>query len=284
MSLPLGETTDGPFVDLHTHSTASDGALPPEAVVAAAKAEGLAVIALTDHDTVDGVEAAYSAGEQLGVRVVRGCELSAYEGKLEVHLLVLHIASTEAIKPRLLEFREQRYERAVKMVQQLNLNGVGVSFEQVLKEADGGVIGRPHVARALVNGGFAHDLRDSFDKFLGANRAGYVAKPRLEASEAIQIAHDAGALAIWAHPGKDGSRERVKRLLAVGLDGLEVRHPSHSVDDVKRLMKFINDYSLVRSGGSDWHGATEGYRTLGNMHVPISWLEEQEARLTARVS
>lgn len=272
----------GPYVDLHTHSTASDGALAPQVVVESAHALGLRALALTDHDTIDGLAAACATGERLGIRIVRGCELSAHIKNLEVHLLVLHIASPEKIRPHLEAFQRQRYERAQEMVRLLNANGVPLSFDRVLQEADGGVLGRPHVARALLNAGYVSELRESFDKYLGFGRVAYVDKPRLEVRDAIAIAHEAGALAIWAHPGKDGTRERVKVLMAAGLDGLEVKHPSHTPEDLRRLERFVTEYDLLRSGGSDWHGALEGFRTLGNMNVPIEWLEAQDARLAER--
>jgi predicted metal-dependent phosphoesterase TrpH len=272
-------TVDGPFVDLHMHSTASDGSVAPAAVVDAAAAVGLSAIALTDHDTLDGLDAAMQRGAELNVRVIAGCELSAHQGTTEIHLLALHIADRAAMQHRLTEFRQQRIERAKRMVEKLNAARIPLSFDDVLREANGGAVGRPHVARALVARGYVVDLRMAFDKYLATGRTAYVPKPRLDAADAIAIAHDAGALAIWAHPARDGVRAAVAALVADGLDGIEVRHPSHSPDDVQRLSAMADDLGLVRSGGSDWHGATEGYRTLGNMHIPMAWLEAQEARL-----
>jgi predicted metal-dependent phosphoesterase TrpH len=272
----------GPYVDLHTHSTASDGTLPPHVVVESAHAMGLRALALTDHDTIAGLDDACAAGERLGIRVIRGCELSAHIKNLEVHLLVLHIESMDKIRPHLDAFQQQRYKRAREMVRLLNAHGIPLPFEDVLREADGGSLGRPHVARALLNAGYVSDLRESFEKYLGFGQIAYVDKPRLDAGDAIAIAHEAGALAIWAHPGKDGSRDRVKTLVADGLDGIEVKHPSHTPEDMRRLERFVTEYSLVRSGGSDWHGAREGFRTLGNMNVSLTWLEEQDMRLAER--
>lgn len=270
---------DGPFVDLHMHSTASDGSVAPAAVVDAAAAVGLSAIALTDHDTLDGLDAAMQRGHELNVRVIAGCELSAHQGNTEIHLLALHIADRAAMQHRLTEFRQQRVERAKRMVEKLNAARIPLSFDDVLREANGGAVGRPHVARALVARGYVVDLRMAFDKYLATGRTAYVAKPRLDAADAIAIAHDAGALAIWAHPARDGVRAAVTALVADGLDGIEVRHPSHSPDDVQRLSAMADDLGLVRSGGSDWHGATDGYRTLGSMHIPMAWLEAQEATL-----
>lgn len=275
---------DGPFVDLHTHSTASDGAVAPAEVVRSAAAIGLAAIALTDHDTVDGVAEASAEGEKQGVRVIAGCELSAFEKNLEIHLLVLHIRSPETLKPHLDQFRDERFYRARQMVEKLNAAGHKLSFDDVLVEADGGVIGRPHVARAMLNKGLVTDFREAFERYLGFGCPAYVEKPRISSKDAIAIAHAAGGMVFWAHPSKDGGRERTKRLVDEGLDGLEVIHPSHTSEDIKRFHKFVTEFNLVKTGGSDWHGAREGYRTLGNMNIPMSWLAAQDQFMAAQAT
>ena len=274
--------TEAAFVDLHMHSTASDGAQPPEAVVAAAHAAKLAAIALTDHDTVDGVTTAREAGERLGVRVIAGVELSAHEGNDELHLLGLHLQRVEMLADALIRFRDDRVARAETIVAKLNALGVGLTMDAVLAQAAGGAVGRPHVARALIAGKFVGDQREAFERYLGAGKPAYVDKPRLEIDAAIRMVHDAGGIAVWAHPGGDGRRERVERLVAAGLDGLEVRHPSHTPDDTQRLAALVDFFGLVPSGGSDWHGQREGPRTIGMMRVPGEWLARQEERIAAR--
>lgn len=270
-------------VDLHMHSTASDGSLPPEAVVQAAHAAGLGTIALTDHDTLGGVAAARREGDRLGVRVITGVELSAHDGDREVHLLALHISKVEMIESHLRGFRETRRTRAERIVAALNGLGIPVTFEAVLAHAQGGAVGRPHVARALIAGGWVADSREAFDRYLGHGRPANVPKPRLPIGEAIRLVHDAGGLAILAHPGQEGNRQRVERFAVAGLDGLEVKHPSHSPDDTARLAMLVEQFNLVPSGGSDWHGAPEGPRCIGCMNVPAEWLDRQEARLAARL-
>jgi predicted metal-dependent phosphoesterase TrpH len=267
------------FVDLHTHSTASDGILGPEQVIDAAHRCGLAAIALTDHDTINGVPAATAAGEKLGIRVVAGVELSAFEGDHEIHLLALHLSQLDALQQRLGELREQRHTRAGRIVEKLNALGVAITLDEVLAQANGGAVGRPHVARVLIARGVVHDFRDAFVRYLGGAGAAFVPKARLSVEHAIEIAHEAGALAIWAHPGDGGRRERLEPLVSAGLDGIEVKHPSHSAEDVKRLQALTDYFGLVQSGGSDWHGASEGPRRLGNMSVPIQWLERQDEKL-----
>jgi len=272
------------FVDLHTHSTASDGVLAPDKVIEAAQRCGLAAIALTDHDTINGIPAARATGERLGVRVIAGVELSAFDEDHEVHLLALHLSRLASLEIRLTELRTLRHARAEKIVEKLNSLGIPVTLDEVLQQANGGAVGRPHVARALIARGVVHDFRDAFMRYLGAAGSAFVPKTRLSIPDAIGIAHEAGALAIWAHPGDGGRRERLEPLVAAGLDGLEVKHPGHSSDDVKRLQALAEFFGLVQSGGSDWHGASDGPRRLGIMNVPVEWLERQDEKLASRAS
>ena len=265
-------------VDLHAHSTASDGSAAPGDVVAAARAAGLEAIALTDHDTVDGVAAARAAGLALGIDVVAGVELSASEGEQEVHILGLQLRDLRYLEPALADFRAARTARAAAMVGALNAAGVPVTLDAVLVHAAGGAVGRPHVARALIAGGWVRDVRDAFQQYIGLGGPGYVAKPRLAVAEAAELVHGAGGVAVYAHPGRDGTVARVRSLADQGIDGVEVLHPSHSAEDVARLGAIADAMGLVRSGGSDWHGAREGTRTLGCMAVPAVWNAEQDAR------
>lgn len=281
--MTAGAATSTPrTVDLHMHSTASDGARAPEEVVAAARSAGIAAIALTDHDTVAGLDAARRAGEAHGVRVITGVELSSEDGSREVHLLGLHLRRADAIEGTMASLRETRVERARRMVEKLNALGVPVTFDAVRAEAGTGAIGRPHVARAIVAGGWALDPREVFDRWLGQGRPANVPKARLTVAEAIRLVHDAGGLAVVAHPGPDTTRTRLERWAAEGLDGVEVWHPSHVPDEIRRLRALADHLGLVASGGSDWHGAMEGPRTIGVMRVPYEVLEAQEARLAAR--
>ena len=270
------------FIDLHTHSTASDGARAPADVIRAAKAAGLSAIALTDHDTLAGLPEANAEGARIGVRVVQGIELSAVEGQHETHILGLHLSDVADMEHQLVALRQMRVNRAQRIVERLNALGIPIQMESVLKESDGGAVGRPHVARAMIAGGWVVDLREAFDKYLGNGRSAFVGKDRLSMNDAIAMIHRAGGLAILAHPAHAGTRERVAALVADGLDGLEVLHPSHSWEDSQRLDALATEFTLVRSGGSDWHGATDGARTLGMMRVPAQWLGAQEERVAAR--
>jgi 3',5'-nucleoside bisphosphate phosphatase len=275
---PAGTTA---FVDLHMHSTASDGSRSAAEVVRAARRASLVAIALTDHDTVAGLAEAAATGAELGVRIVNGVELSAVEGQTETHLLGLHLRDTAVLDHALGELREMRGRRAARIVELLQTQGVQVTLDDVLMQAGAGAIGRPHVARALVADGWATDVRDAFDRYLGAGRPAFVAKEQLEMREAIAMVHAAGGLAVLAHPGPGGTRERIEALAALGLDGVEVKHPSHSPQDVARLRACVDQLGLIPSGGSDWHGAADGPRTIGMMRVPIEWLHRQDERVEA---
>jgi predicted metal-dependent phosphoesterase TrpH len=267
------------FVDLHTHSTASDGAASPTELVAAARQAGVTAIAVTDHDTVGGVAEATAAGAVAGMRVVPGVELSAVDASGETHLLGLHVSDLTALDARLAELRDMRRTRAERMVQRLNALGVRITIDDILAQAAGGAIGRPHVARALVAKGVAPDLRTAFDRYLAGGRPAYVPKDRLSLADAIEIVHRAGGLAVLAHPGVSATAERLTALVALGLDGVEVRHPSHDEGEIARITALADRLGLLPSGGSDWHGQADGSRALGAMRVPEEWLTRQTARV-----
>jgi len=271
-------------VDLHSHSTASDGVLAPAEVVRFAHSKGLSAMALTDHDTLAGVPDAVAAGAALGVRVVPGAELSTTHGGREWHLLALHVADVQGLDGRLAIYREARLNRAIRIVERLSELGLPVELQEILDEAGGGSIGRPHVATVLVKHGYVSDFREAFDKWLGAGRPAFVDKELIALGEACELIHQAGGLAILAHPGQLGRRAVLEGMIPAGLDGLEVRHPGHSPEDERRLTRLADEFGVVKSGGSDWHGSVEGPRVLDSMRVPVEWLEEQDALVASRVA
>lgn len=278
MTAATGADTAG-TIDLHLHSTASDGINAPEVVVRLGHAAGLAALALTDHDTVDGIPAAQDEARRLGIRLVPGVELSAYEDRHEVHLLGLHLTRLDEMQRQLAVFRDARRERAEQMVERLNAIGVRITFDDVLSEAAGAALGRPHVARALVQNGWARDLRDAFDRYLGAGRPAFLEKRRILIGEAIALVHSCGGIAVLAHPGGEGTRERIAALVSLGLDGVEVMHPSHGAEDRARLGALVAHFDLVPSGGSDAHGGADTTRVVGAMRVPGAWLALQDERV-----
>ncbi|MFN5582961.1 PHP domain-containing protein [Gemmatimonas sp.] len=277
-------TAPAAFVDLQVHTTASDGALAPAAVVEAAAAAQLYAIAITDHDTVDGLAEAAEAGARLGVRIVPGVELSSHFEDEELHLLGLHLANRDAMRDALADLQEQRVVRAQRIVETLNAHGIPVTMDAVLREAGDGAVGRPHIARAMLAGGWVREFREAFDKWIGWGRPAYMAKDRFDVADAIALVHKAGGLAVWAHPGELATPARIDRLAKLGLDAVEVLHPSHPPYLVQRLVDHTEKAGLLPSGGSDWHGTQEGPRKLGGQLVPKVWLDWQDERLAARAA
>jgi predicted metal-dependent phosphoesterase TrpH len=267
-------------VDLHVHSTASDGSLPPDAVVARARAAGLAAMALTDHDTVAGVPAAIAAGESLGVRVVGGCEFSCAAPWGEMHVLGYFLPSHSPELEGFLERRRaDRVRRGREMVSRLQNLGVQLDFDDVLRHSKGGAVGRPHVARAIVRQGGAIDISDAFDRFIGRGRPAFVDKVLPSFREVADMVHGVRGMVSVAHLKERGTRSFLERLKREGLDAVEVRHPSHDADLRARLTGVALRLDLLRTGGSDWHGDPEPGEThgaLGSQEVPLEWLERLE--------
>ncbi len=280
----IANETVAAFVDLQVHTTASDGALPPAKVVEAARDAQLYAIAITDHDTVDGLDESIEAGERLGVRIVPGVELSTHFEDEELHLLGLHVTERESMRSALAGLQLGRIARAERIVATLNASGIPVTMESVLAEAADGAVGRPHVARAMVAGGWVRDFREAFDKWLGWGKPAYMSKARFDVADAIALVHRAGGLAVWAHPGEGATPARVQKLADVGLDGVEVLHPSHPPYLVQRLIETVENAGLLPSGGSDWHGTHEGSRRLGGQLVPKVWLDWQDEKVASRTA
>jgi predicted metal-dependent phosphoesterase TrpH len=271
------------LVDLHLHTTASDGVLSPEQLVDACAAADLAAIAVTDHDSTLAVARAASAAAPLGMEVIPGVELSAREGDRDIHILGLHLEDLSTLELTLSRFRDSRVTRAAAIVAKLNSLGLAITMDDVERESAGSAIGRPHIARALVARGLVASVRIAFDRYLAAGRPAYVAKDLFTVAGALELIHRAGGIAVFAHPGADGSVETLSRFRALGLDGVEVRHPSHSAEDIARISTIAAHLGLLRSGGSDWHGFDAGRRKLGGEQIPWEWMElQREAALRIR--
>lgn len=252
--------------DLHTHSTASDGVLSPEALVEEAARAGVGALALTDHDTVAGVPAAQRRGSELGVEVIGGVEISVVEeeGRRQLHVLGLGVdPAAPGLDARLDELAAARRERGAEIVRRLRALGVELALERVLARAggDNATIGRPHVARALVDAGRCRTIDEAFDRWLGRGRPAFVPSAELSAFEAIALIHRAGGVASLAHPlrsvGVDapgGLAAFVSRLVRQGLDALELWHPGHGPSERKRIRGQLNRFDLLATGGSDFHG------------------------------
>lgn len=252
---------------------------------------GLSAVALTDHDTTDGVAEATSEANELGLRIIPGCEFSVRAPWGELHVLALFLPhASETLETFLRETRAARRRRGEQMVAKLQSLGVAIELEDVeaqLLGGDGGALGRPHVARALVDCGACDDIPDAFRRYLGRGRAAYVEKPLPKLGEVTALVHEVGGLTVAAHLGDHGTEAQLRVFQDQGLDCVEVRHPSHAPAVEQRLTRIAERLGLGISGGSDWHGESEygdTHAPLGGMQVPDTWLAPLERRLelTAR--
>lgn len=267
--------------DLHTHTTKSDGALSPLELVEKATSCGLKIISITDHDTVNGLEEAIASGKTHGVEVIPGTELSATYKGMEIHILGYFI---DHRRPKLLEalarFREARLQRIIRIVEKLNKMNIPVSIESVLENAQGASVGRPHVANALVSGGHASSYQQAFSKYIGEGRPAFEKKMEVTPEETVQLIADAGGLSFLAHPGRSIEEETLIHLINVGLDGIEVIHPSHTPQLVEHYRGIVNQYCLLESGGSDFHGGMKGDDQLfGQIGLPVEKVDIMRNRL-----
>jgi len=250
--------------DFHTHTCVSDGSLTPAELVRRAAANGVTGIAVTDHDTVDGIAEARAEGERCGIEVLGGIELSVNEadGSRAMHILGLGLEDPAPLRARLEALRRSREERAARIVGHLRRNGVALELAAVEAQAAGGAVGRPHVARALVELGAVRDVDEAFTRWLRRGRPAFEPNAELSAREAIEMVHAAGGVAVLAHPPLSGGVDSpgglaafVERLVPLGLDGLEIWHPSHKPTVARRLRRIAAAHGLLETGGSDFHGA-----------------------------
>lgn len=278
---------DSLAVDLHLHSTASDGALPPEDVVARAAAVGLGAMALTDHDTLAGVAAAVAAGAREGIRVIAGCEFSVQAAWGEMHLLGYFLPlDSVPLQDFLARCRADRERRGTEMVERLRALGIGIAMDDVLQEAQGGTVGRPHVARVLLRLKAVKSVQDAFDRFVGWGRPGFVHKRLPQFREVADLVHSCGGVVSAAHLKDRGSRAALAALKSEGLDAVETRHPTHDAELRAKLTDHALALGLLRTGGSDWHGDAVDLTAageLGGQEVPMAWLDAlEEARPVGR--
>lgn len=270
------------LIDLHCHSTASDGLLLPKEVVAQAVAVGLSALALTDHDTTAGLGEAASAAREARLRFVGGCEFSVTVPWGEMHLLgyFLEPGGSE-LEAFLAGARADRERRAAVMVSRLVGLGIPISLDDVQREAEGAAVGRPHVARALLARGQVQDVQQAFDRYIGRGRPAYEPKRLPTLREVAALVHAHGGVVSAAHLKWRGTLETLRDLQAEGLDAVETRHPSHDGEVTATLTRAAAALGLARTGGSDWHGEPEGldsHGMLGSEDVPDAWLDELEAR------
>ena len=276
-------------VDLHLHTLASDGRLTPTDLVRLAAGQGLKTMAVTDHDTTDGLEEAFKAAREFpSLRVIAGIELSADVPGDEVHVLGYFIDPGNAeLQSELLRFREGRLGRAREMVEKLAQLGIHVEWERVQHFAGDGAVGRPHIAMALVEAGYCQEPKDAFPEYLGRNGLAYVERAKLTPAEAVRIIRRAGGAAVLAHPAYMNDMEvGVANLAGIGLAGMEVHYAKYRDDTIRQLARLSRQYGLIPCGGSDYHGMGNSDECLpGGNGPPQESVELLEAAaLAARES
>jgi predicted metal-dependent phosphoesterase TrpH len=280
------------FVDLHCHSTASDGTLSPSDVVQLAARNGLSAIALTDHDTIGGVAEAASEAKKVGVDFLPGIEISAeYPSPGTMHILGYGIdPQSSTLKDLTTQLISGRDNRNPRIVAKLNELGVTVSMAEWEAEAKGAVLGRPQLAAILHRKGYVSSIKQAFDKYLGQGAPGYFDKERLTPRRAFEMIRESGGLPVLAHPTQlrtenDAQLERViKDLLDLGLAGIEVIHSDHDAGWVEKCTKFADRYNLLKTGGSDFHGSNKKDIDLGTANgrrIPREWFDALVERLAA---
>lgn len=281
-------TTEPRWIDLHLHSTASDGWLDPVALMAEARRRGLSGVALTDHDTVQGIAAAQPAAEVHGLTFVPGIEFSAEHTPGILHVLGYFIDPTHpaltAACQRMIEGRDHRNAQIVERLADL---ACPVSMERVRQIAGNEVVGRPHIARAMIEAGHVKTFKQAFTRYLATDAPAYVSRDRLTPTEAIALIRAAGGVAGVAHPAQLRCQTYseldtlVGRLVDVGLAAIEVHHPDHKPEDTRIAMMLAEKYRLASTGGSDFHGPDEGrrYRVgFAGFKIPHEWLDALRER------
>jgi len=271
------------MIDLHCHSIFSDGSLTPEELVALAEQTGLTALALTDHDTTDGLERFMTAGEASPVKTIQGVELSAELGESSLHILGYGVdPETAALQEALIWVRGGRAERNFQMLEKLNALGYDLTHDDVRKHSADDLVGRPHFAAALIEKGHFKHKDKVFKQLLGKNCAAYVDRRRLKPARCLEVIRSAGGVPVIAHPGqmkltRNKLRRLIKKLKEQGLGGLEVWHPTHHPHQVKALERICEEFELIATGGTDFHGSLTPDLSLGtgfgNLCVPDEVLE-----------
>jgi hypothetical protein len=266
----------GRRVDLHAHTFFSDGLLSPEDLVARAREKRLLALAVTDHDTVEALPRARAAATA-ALELVPGIELSSATDGVDLHILGFYIDPEHPrLRARLERFQDERRQRAVLMMQRLNDLGAPLDPDEVFDLAGPGVVGRPHVAGALLRAGHVSSMDEAFRRYLGPHGAAYVPRPAFRPEEAIALVHEADGVSVLAHPGGSLPDSLLERLVAAGLRGVEVWHPQHNAATIRRYRALASRLGLLETGGSDFHGHPRG-ADLGDMGVSAAVLDPLKA-------
>lgn len=271
------------FADLHLHSIFSDGTFAPEEIVERGRRLGFAVLALTDHDTLEGCPRMAAACTAAGMEFLPGVELTAEVGEHELHLLGYGFdLENPRFNEALARFQLVRQDRIREMLARLNALGLPLDGESVFTRAKCRAPGRPHVARALVAAGHCASLDEAFERFLKKHRPAWVPKAKMSAREAIELVHAAGGVAVLAHPALNQCDEVIPELLRAGLDGIECYHTRHSAGTVARYLNFARQYGLLVTGGSDCHGLNKGRPLIGGVKLAGHYVHKLQKAIARR--
>lgn len=268
-------------VDLHIHTNYSDGHFTPKQIVDLAKQRDLEIISITDHDNLAAIKEAQESGKKVGIEIIPGLEISSDVRDKEIHILAyLFDIDNQELERYLKFFREERIKRAIRIVNKLNELGLPLSIDDVFSLSKNSAVGRPHIAQALVARGLVTSYFEAFYKYIGNGGPAYEKKVHLSPQSAFKIISDAGGLSFIAHPG-NMSEALIKELIDDGVDGIEVVHPSNSPQLVKYYKGIVNEYFLLESGGSDFHGGKrEDEKNFGKFTVTRSIVTAMQKRLS----
>jgi predicted metal-dependent phosphoesterase TrpH len=281
-----------PGIDLHAHTTASDGSLTPTELVSLAAEIGLQALAVTDHDTVDGLVEATNAAKDAGIEFVPGIELAVTYPTGRFHMLGYFIQhDNPTLCDRLHLLKDNRANRNARIVEKLNALGIDVTLDDIVRESGGGQVGRPHMAAALVKKGVVTTFQEAFDKYIADGAAAHVPKDKISLEQGLKLIHTAGGLAVMAHPSSlklsdSALAARLPRLRDLGLDGIECYYSQHEPARTAWLLEQAQRAGLLATGGSDFHGTPKPHVQLGVFHeggsAPYSVLESMKSRLSAQ--
>lgn len=275
----LKQMASAKFADLHIHTKISDGILTPEDAVKQAHEAGLAALAIADHDSVDGIQAAIWAGRKYDVEIIPAVELSSGIDNHELHIIGYYIDwQNKWFRDKLLVFQDWRRDRARKIVEKLEELGMDVPYNLVIA-LEGRVVGRPHIAQAMVIRGYVKTTDEAFDKYLGTGKPAYLAKYPLSPAGAIKLIKKAGGLPVLVHPVFAHADNMLPKLVEVGLGGIEVYHSKHNATVTKHYMRLARKHGLLITGGSDSHGSEDV--PIGSVRVPYSIVERIKDELAA---
>lgn len=262
-------------IDLHTHTTASDGRYKTRKVVQFAAAKGIKYLAITDHDTLEGLIDIKELEKEYGLEIIPGIELSTTTDDEEIHILGLYLnLENQDIQKHLTVFRSKRAERIKDMVLKLNELGYDIKLDEVKAKATGNSLGRPHLALTLMEHGYVQTIQEAFLKLLGPDCPGFVPRFKISPLEAIKIIKKVGGLPVLAHPGPQFSSALLPSYIEEGLVGIEVFHPHHTPPWEAHYLDVARHYNLIPTGGSDFHGHCQlDFQNLGSMKVPLETIE-----------